>query len=692
MKRRRYRLLSFIACALLLLLANAYTAHAQYPTTNTRPGLDTTVSYDSQGRPIHKRTNSGNDSLKHRDPLEDSITITYKFFDSTRIRKLDTSINDFSTRYPVSPKYVDLGNLGTAAQSLLFNPWLKPGFDAGFHAFDLYRYSIEDTKFYQTTRPFTELAYLLGSSSEQMGGITHTQNRSPNFNFAFNYRFALSPGKFRNQNTSFNNIRFNTAYVSPNKRYSSFFIFINNRVNAADNGGVQADSSLNALTGQLNSPFQVPTRLANNAGKGSPNPFNTSFATGTHLSETILMYRQQYDFGQKDSIVTDSSVIKLFYPRFRFQHTIKYSTLSYNYTDGDVIDSNYSKYFNMQAITGDTISYKDKWNDLTNELAIISYPEKNNLNQFLKLGAGYQALQGKFVYYNGDTTFGLTRNNIYLNGEYRNRTRNQKWDIFASGQFFASGAYTGDYAALISLRSQISKKLGYLSLGFQNVNRSVSFVYDSRSSFPSLSEGNFGKENITHIFANVDVTALQMKLNGDYYAITNLPYFSDFFNAKQYSSLFNVLHVSAEKKFPLSKFWNLYSEVHLQQKTGAAPVNLPTFFTADRLVFEGNFFKNLYLAMGVEVRYYSPYKMDNYSPFTGQFFNQGSYTTSNRPDINGFLHFRIKTFRGFIRLENLNTFNIANGSAGFGRYNFTSEHYAGRTLWLHTGIWWNFIN
>lgn len=687
------RLFIVLACVLGLLLLDVHKAHAQFPTTPTTQGLDTTVSYDSQGRPIRKRNNTGNDSLKHRDPLEDSITISYRFFDSTRVRKLDSSINDFNTRYALPQTYLDLGNLGTPAQSLLFNPLLKPGFDPGFHGFDVYRYTIEDTRFYQTTRPYTELAYLLGSSSEQTGSILHTQNRSPNFNFAFNYRFELSPGKFRSQNTSFNNIRFNTSYISPNKRYSSYFIFIDNHVNSAFNGGIQNDSNLTALAGQtLNSPFAVDTRLANDVGKSSINPFSTGFVTGSKLAENIVMYRQQYDFGQKDSIVTDSSVIRLFYPRFRFQHTLKYSTFSYSFTDADVIDSNYQRYFNMQAVTGDTIAYKDSWRDLTNEVAIISYPEKNNLNQFLKVGAGWQSLQGKFTYYNGDTTFGLSQNNIYLNGEYRNRTRNQKWDVFASGQFFASGPYSGDYSALISLKSQISKKLGYLSVGFQNVNRSVSFIYDSRSSFPSLSSGNFSKENITHLFANIEVTALKMKLTGDYYAINNFPYFSNFFDAQQYSTLFNVLHISGEKKFPLSKYWNLYTEAHLQQKTGNAPVNLPTFFTRDRLVFEGNFFTNLYLAMGLELRYFTPYKVDNFSPFTGQFFNQNAFTLSNRPDMNVFLHFRIKSFKGFIRIENINTFSVANGSVGFNKYNYSSEHYPARTLWLHTGVWWNFIN
>ena len=161
------------------------------------------TSYDSQGRPIKK--NNAKDSLKHRDPLEDSITISYKFWDSTRVRKLDSSINDFYSRFPVPYTYVDLGNLGTPAHSLLFSPNMKPGWDAGFHSLDVYRYKIEDTKFFTTSRPYTELTYLLGSKSEQLVNLLHTQNRKSGLNFTFEYRFINSPGSFKNQKASHNN-------------------------------------------------------------------------------------------------------------------------------------------------------------------------------------------------------------------------------------------------------------------------------------------------------------------------------------------------------------------------------------------------------------------------------------------------------------------------------------------------------
>ncbi len=156
----------FFLLVLLLAAMNVVAQDISIPrgARPTRQGeQNANVQYDRNGRPI-PNANRQDTGFTRRDDLKDSITIYYRLFDSTRVLSLDSSINDFSRRYPVPPHYISLGNFGTAARSLLFNPFLKPGFDPGFHAFDIYRLGIEDTRFYQTTRPYTELGYMLGAN------------------------------------------------------------------------------------------------------------------------------------------------------------------------------------------------------------------------------------------------------------------------------------------------------------------------------------------------------------------------------------------------------------------------------------------------------------------------------------------------------------------------------------------------
>jgi len=666
----------------LFFLVLAATLYIKVQAQNTSPMNQ--VGFDSQGRPMKKQ--GANDSLKHRDPLEDSITLTYRFYDSSRIRHLDSSIGNFSDRFVLKDDYVDMGNLGAAAHSLIFSPYMKPGFDAGFHAYDVYKYTVENSKFYNTTRPYSELTYLIGSKTEQFIQLQHTQNRNADFNFAFDFRFLNSPGDLKNQNTNHNNIRLTTNYISPYRRYGNFFIFINNKIRASENGGYQtADELQNLNSGSsLGNVFQLPVKLGNGMSLQN-NFFASALSTGTLYDESTILFRQYYDVGQKDSLVKDTITYRLFYPRLRFQHTIQYTKNTYRFQDNNPVDSLYRKFYNY-ILTNDTIRYKDVWTTLSNDLSIISFPEKKNLNQYLKIGGGIEIITGNLSPYEKKYT------NIYGEVEYRNRTRNQKWEIITNGMLYLAGPFTGDYSAYLSLRREVSKKIGTLEIGVNDVNRTPSFVYSQTiSSFPSIPEGTFNKENIGRVFANISLPIAQAQLTGEYYVITNYAYFNSYYVAKQQSSLFNLLHIGFQKKFKLSKFFNWYTNLDVQQVAGTSPVHVPLILSRNRIAFEGNFYKNLFLSTGFEVRYYSAYKADGYSAITGQFYSQDAETISNRPDINFFFNFRIKSFKAFVRLENLNTFDPSNGF-GFTDRNFSAPFYSSRALWFRIGIWWNFVN
>jgi hypothetical protein len=135
---------------------------------------------------------AGKDSLQRR--KDDTISITYRYLDSSRLQKIDSEVYNFYLRYPLQPTYVDFGNIGTASHDLIFNPFMQPGWDGGWHAYDPYVYTIEDSRFYNTTKPYSELGYLLGSYAEQMINLTTTQNITRNWNAFFNYRLINSPG------------------------------------------------------------------------------------------------------------------------------------------------------------------------------------------------------------------------------------------------------------------------------------------------------------------------------------------------------------------------------------------------------------------------------------------------------------------------------------------------------------------
>jgi len=628
----------------------------------------------------------GKDSLQHRDANADSITITFRYLDSSRGQKFDSSIYDFTKRFPLPWTHFNLGNVGNPTHSMAFPELMRPGWDHGFHSYDVYNFNDYDTRFYNTTRPYSELNYQLGSQLEQIIRFQHTQNILPNWNAAFEYRLINSPGLFQNANTNHNNYRFSSWYESKSKRYQNFFVIVGNKLQSGDNGGIRTDQSYLDSIGFENRSA-IPTQLGPNQNV-SRNFFSSDIATGTRYTNASYLMRQQYDIvGQKDSIVTDSSVIPLFYPRLRLEHTIDYRTYKYRFTDTAPDSAYYKYYFNID--TPKIYFTQDFWKELVNDFSIYQFPDAKNSQQFFKAGATLQNLSGSF------DSGRVTRRyyNFFLHGEYRNKSRNKKWDIEAYGNFYVNGMNAGDYNGHIDLKRLISRKIGYLQVGFENVNRTPSFTYDSLSSFYLGTYKNFKKENNTEIFASIDVPRLQLKLTGRYTLMSNYTYYSAFNQPNQYSTIFNVLQLTAQKQFRLGRRgWNWKSWVILQQITGAAPLNLPLVLTRNQIGYDGHLgYKNLLISFGLEFRYYSPYKADVYSPVMGQFVYQDRQQVRlSFPETAAFMHFRIKTFTAYVRAENLNSLNMSQWK--FTNNNIISPDYPYPGLQIRVGVYWSFIN
>ncbi len=629
------------------------------------------------------------DSILHRTGLEDSITIRFRFLDSSRLMVFDSSITDFTRRYPIPWHHAHLGNLGNATYDLIFAPFWKPGWDHGFHAYDAYLFTVEDTRFYTTTRPYSEIGYLLASKAEQMIHLLQTQNIRPNWNVTLQYRLINSPGTFQNQNTNHNNYRINSLYQSRNKRYHNYLIILGNKLQSSENGGILSNGNYIDSADYLDDRYIIPTNLNVHETTVSRN-FYSPISTGTKYTTGTFMMRQQYDLGQKDSIVTDSTVIPLFYPRVRLEQTIRYNTYNYRFEDRYGDSTYYKNNYNIQFNDPhDTIFLRDTWKELINDFSIYQFPDAKNPLQYVKAGIALQNLKGIF------DDGAVTKNyyNVFLHGEYRNKTRNRKWDLEAMGNFYLNGLNAGDYTAIVHLRRLISPKIGYLAVGFENVNRTPSFVFDQNSSFYLPPQPvDLNKENTIHISGSLEQPYRRFRLTGSYLLISNYAYFKNFYEADQVSSLFNIIRVAAEKEFRIGRKWNWRVQLIFQQRAGDAPVNVPLLLTRNQIGYDGNLgFKNLNISTGLEIRYFTPYYIPGYSPITGQFYMQEQVKTQLRlPELNAYLHFRIKSFTAYLRAENINTLDISNG--GFTRNNTIIPGYPYPGLQIKLGIFWSFVN
>ena len=618
----------------------------------------------------------------HRDDKKDSIAISYKYLDSIRSIPFDSSINDFDKYFSVPSTYQYLGNNGAAAYSLIYSPNAKTGWDAGFHAFDIYRYTLEGSKFYKTNKPFSQLGYQLASGKEQMIKAFHAQSPRPNWSFGFDYRLVSSPGFFVTQNSNHKSYRLFSNYQGKRKRYAAFFILLGNTIKKSENGGITFDSLLQDPNRKKR--YTVPVNLGN-ANLFEPNPFQSSVSTGNIYKDFTIFLRQTYDIGKKDSVaINDSTTEYLFYPKLRAQHSFTYNTYNYLYKDDNADSAIYKNWYDTIVKVGkDSFFVREKWTVISNDFSLLQFPDTKNSGQFILVGARLENIKGELK--NGTKNF----YNLALHGEYRNKTRNKLWDVLAKGELYINGLNAGDYSAYATIARRLNNKLGDIRLFFKNVNRTPSFIFDNASAFNFNNASLTKKENIISFGADANNRFINLGFKN--HLITNLAYFSDYYHTAQSSQVINLLQLYASKKIKLTKRWNLYSEITVQQTDGSAPVKVPLLFTRNRFAYEGIFFKNLNLSTGIELRYFTPYKAYNYSPVMGQFMPQDTFKLKNLPDITAFFHFRIKSFTLFIRAENLNTVSFSNGF-GFTNNNFAAPHYPTQGFILRFGIQWGFVN
>lgn len=664
---------------LLLLGCLAQSVYAQDEPIRRVGGM---IGGIRSGGGMRQASDSSKSGFEQRDDLKDSITITFRYLDSTRRNLIDSSINDYDRYHTVPSGYINIGNNGLASYPIVYKPFAKMGMDAGLHAFDLYRYTLEESKLYRTTRPFSTIGYAIAAGKEQVLHAMHTQNPRQNINWGFDYRLITAPGLFPTQNTNNKSYRLYGNYTGKRKRYNGTFILVGNNFRASENGGIRSVYDLSNTNKKKR--FSVPVNMGD--GNTFTNPFNTSVKTGNLYKDMTVFIRQSYDIGKRDSVqVNDSTMEYLFYPKLRFQHSFSYSKNDYLFRDGYADSLLYREWFNIilpKKISA--VSIPEIWKFISNDFSLIQFPNSKNPAEFFLAGATVENIKRT------DSSSRNTFFNIKLHGEYRNRTRNKLWDMLLKGEFYSAGYNIGDYNAYAMLSRFLNKKLGNVAVYFQNVNRNPSFIFDSRSSFSVKNNIGAKKENILSFGATATNSFVELKFANHF--INNLAYFTSYTVQAQYTKPINILQASIAKKIKLSKKINWYVEGTLQQTTAKSPISLPLIFTRNRIMYEGNPYKNLNLATGFEVRYYTPYQANNYSPVTGQFFRQDTMKIKNLPDVHFFVHFRIKALSAFFRVENLNTFSVIDGATGFMNNNFAAPQYPTPGMMMKLGIRWWFVN
>jgi hypothetical protein len=173
-------------------------------------------------------------------------------------------------------------------------------------------------------------------------------------------------------------------------------------------------------------------------------------------------------------------------------------------------------------------------------------------------------------------------------------------------------------------------------------------------------------------------------LQFNYYVVGNYIYRDTSLTAKQYAKVVPIMQGLLSKRF----MWNKLvfdNDILLQFASNNSPIHLPIFASRHRIAHESKLIKNkLQTAIGLDIRYNTPYYNDNYSPLYFSFVTNYSTKISNYPQAAFFFNFKVKRFRASFAIDELQNFVFKN--------NINYHLYPAQNYTFRFGFHWAFIN
>ncbi len=676
---------SFLRLLYLLLgslaICCALTASAQQPPI---PGNPVTL----QNAPQRDTTNRSSTANWRDEPV--SIHASPAF--SALRTYPDTQLHHFHRRPFLQPWYRDLGNLGSPARSQLFIPENlgHTGPSLGYRVYDIYRLIADSLPYYNTTRPYTVFNYQLGSKLEQTLRLMHTQNVTPRWNVAARYQKIGSPGFYRLQRTNHDAGALNTQYSSVNQQYELYGAVVYNNMQSDENGGILGDSLLeDPIYGDRQT---IPVALENRSYYASSSAGRRSSITNT-LRDFNILIRHQYTLGRRDTLYNEDSTqyrIQLV-PRFSIRHRLEGGSERHKSKDVAPDSLVYLSFFNRSFASADSVSSVQQRAWVDNRVSLNGFvgPKERQLALSAGIGNRLDNFYTDFIADREKSSIIST----YLTGDLTKEALSpEAWGYAAHAKFFIAGAAVGNFLISGTASKDFGRTIGAVRAGASQQLTDAPYAYTVFRNQYFRQEASLSKESITLLWAELSNERLGVSASFRNYVIGNYVYLRDSLegvsNGKlafaQHAGPFNLTQLSLRKAFHMRNFV-LDNEVSFQQKTGDAPVSVPLLLGRHSLGIESYLFKRaLKVATGAEVRYHSDYNAEGYSPFYNRFYYQSDYTTSNKPELSAFFNFKIKRFRAYLMVDQL--------QALFWRNTVIHPGYASQNMMLRFGFEWVLVN
>jgi hypothetical protein len=597
------------------------------------------------------------------------------------LKMIDTGMHQIQK---FDPSYLqNLGTPGTPAFPLIWDPFKAPGFDLGFHQWDIYRMTDDSARMYNTQNPYADLFYVQGSPDIQSFKVKYSQNIKPYWNFSISFN-ALNTSKsnYDPQATSVNTTVVNTWYKSPNGRYMAIVNGVVNNFSAQENGGLRNDSLF------IKSAPDSRTGLPVNLG-ATLYPLSAKQA----FNENFISARQYLRFGPVRQIKvhdTDSVATKILHPEFFVSHAIEYHFTKYTYNDQNAGPNQPFSYAIDPSQTNGTYQAEE----FTNKIAIGHAEFNNAIRVKKKIDSSalrrqplfYQAF-AKYTYITAYQVSGqLSDHRVFDNTSIGFEiVKNGKFGLNAYGEYFLAGYNQNDYLVRVHVHLPMLKTI------LQRLNFDVKAQQAEPSYTDQLFIGNhFGWLNQFNksIFSEARVyfsDSTGLKLGGAYQSATNLVYY-DSAMPHQDPATVAFVQIFASKDIQVNHLHFLNTITYQKALSHGYDVRVPEWLFRSSWYYEHYLFqKALLFQGGIDFSYSTAYYGYGYMPEISRFYVQDKVKLGNYPVFDVWISGKVKRFNFFGKLEHINQ--------GLSGYNyFLVPHYPLYPLSYRFGIKWMFFN
>lgn len=596
-------------------------------------------------------------------------------------RKLDSSLVHFHKRNTPHPLWVrNLGNDYSAGYNMFFTPNTHIGLQSGFTAFDIYHVPIDSIRFYKTDKPFSEFDFMLGPKRQQNVGIMHTQTPNDRFSIAGFVKGGLSQGYYNREVTRHMLLGLNFGYQSKDSRYTLKSGVQYQRNMQDENAGITNES----LLGQpAYSNYAIIPVAANNNNFSN----NRSAMSNAVTNTTVFLHHQIAAWGERDTLYNEDStaITPIYTPRFTLMHKLDANIQTHQYKDVNPKDSLYMNVYGFLPIflSKDSVYARQRWNYLDNKFALGTSLGKFEQNVNIEAGVGLKLDHFNYIITKDSLSGALGDTNedffsTYLYGKLVKEAYNERqWYYDADAQFYLTGIAAGNFA--VNARAgKIIKSVLLLQAGIQQALSmtpyySSHFVTNKYQYFTSL-----GNQNVTAVWGNIAFPKYHASFAVKNQILSNYIYYNKNLELLQDDNTYNIIQLNARKDFKVGIF-RMYNEGIYQQIPDNAPINIPQLMLRHQIGIESPMFKSkLMVAAGVEVFYHSKYNAAGYSPIINSFYYRNDYEINNKPELSAYFNFRVKTFRAFLKFDQIqslwwkqNSYGSGYASQGFGfRFGF----------------------